>query len=205
MMNAEDKAAFLSARCGFLTASNMAKAMGKKGAAARNGLLRALLAERLTGLNMRNFVTPAMEDGIAYEDEAADKWVELTGRDLRLSRIYPHPTIEYFSATPDRELDDGLVEIKVPTVETYIGWRLDDAVPPEHMPQMAAQLLCTGKAWVGFLAYSPHIKDESKRLFMKRYVPTAEYLAEVETAAVRFLAELDQLFEQFTTGEILVA
>ena len=172
--------------------------MGEKGPAARAKLLRALLAERVTGLNMRNVVTGAMEDGIAYEDEAADKWVELTGRSLRLSRIYPHPTIEWFSATPDRELDDGLVEIKVPTVETFVSWKLAGVVPEQHKPQMIAQCLCSGKSWCGFLAYSPYIKDESKRLFMRKFTPTNEELVNVETHAVLFLQDLEKMFEQFT-------
>lgn len=201
MMDAEQKAAFLSARCGFLTASRMAEAMGKKGPAARAKLLRALLAERLTGLSMRNVVTQAMQDGLDYEDEAADRFVEMTGRTLKLSRIYPHPTIEYFSCTPDRELDDGLVEIKCPTVETFVSWRLEGVVPEEHKPQMIAQCACTGKSWVGFLAYSPHIKDENKRLFMRKFTPEPHQIEAVETAARGFLAELDQMFAQFTETE----
>jgi hypothetical protein len=74
---------------------------------------------------------------------------------------------------------------------------LDDVVPVEHQPQMAAQLLCSGRMWCGFVAYDPRIKDEKRRLFVKKYAPTPEYLALVEAEAQRFLRDLDALFERF--------
>jgi hypothetical protein len=201
MMSAEDKAAFLAHRCGKLSASRMRIAMSYKKdgtpTAERSALLRSLLAERITGLSMRNVVTAAMEDGILYEDEAADRWVEMTGRDLKLSRTYDHPSIENFCATPDRELDDGLVEIKVPTVETFISYKLNGIVPNEYKPQMTAQCLCSGRTWVGFIAYTPHITDESKRFFMRKFVPTEDELKTVQDEAVAFLDELDAMFSRF--------
>jgi hypothetical protein len=60
--------------------------------------------------------------------------------------------------------------------------------------------LCSGKTWAGFLAYDPRLKIESQRLFMRKYVPTAEYLAEVEAAAVKFLDELDAMFDAFVSA-----
>jgi hypothetical protein len=205
MMNAETKAAWLSARAGKLTASRMADAMDfrkdGKPSAARTKYMHELLAERLTGLSAPHFVSPAMEHGLEYEDEAVDVFV---GRypqyDVRVSRFYEHPLIENFGATPDRELDDGLLEVKCPTTTTYLAWVVGGVVPPEHCPQMAAQLLCSGKTWAGFLAYDPRLKIESQRLFMRKYVPTAEYLAEVEAAAVKFLDELDAMFDAFVSA-----
>jgi predicted phage-related endonuclease len=202
MMSAEQKAQFLSDRCGKLTASRMADAMdylkdGKTSSAKRVKLMQDLLAERLTGDSMPHYVSEAMEHGIEYEDEAADVFVELTGRDLRPSRFYEHPTIENFGATPDRELDDGLVEVKCPTTPKFICWRLAGGVPQEHVPQMLAQLACTGKKWCGFLAYDPRIREASKRLFMAKFEPSAEQIAAVEDAARIFLNELDAMFSAF--------
>ncbi len=199
MMSAENKAAWLSARCGMLTASRMAAAMGKKGPAARNKLLFELLQERVTGDSVSHFVSPAMEHGNEYEDEMFDVFVERYPQyNVQLSRFYPHPTIEYCGATPDREIgDDGLLEGKAPTTGTFLGWVLDDVVPAEHMPQMGLQLACARRKWCGFVAYDPRIKDEKRRLFVKKYEPTAEYLALIETEAERFLRDLDALFERF--------
>lgn len=202
MMTAETKAAWLSARAGKLTASRMAEAMGKKGPAARKKLMFELLAERTIEGNVPHFVSPAMEHGLEYEDEAVDMFVSRFPQyDVRLSRFYEHPTIEFFGASPDREVGhDGLLEVKCPSTEKYLGWVMDGAVPIEHKPQMAAQILCSGKKWCGFLAYDPRIKVESQRLFMKKYEPTAEYLAEVEREAIQFLKELDFMFEIFVSS-----
>ena len=200
MMSSEQKAAWLSERCGYLTASNMWRAMSylKNGQPSRDrvSLMMELLAERATGENARHVVTDAMQHGVEFEDEAVEVFVEQTGRDVQLSRFYRHPQIEYFGATPDRELDDGLLEIKCPNTSTFLEWRLAGVVPEKHKPQMCAQLLCTGRKWCGFIAYDPRVKEERLRLFMRKYEPTAEELAKVEEAAITFLTELDTLWER---------
>lgn len=203
MMNAEEKAAWLAQRCGRLTASRMADAMSKlkngEPSERRIKLMHELLAERLTGFSARHVVTPAMQDGLDFEDEMFDRFVERTGRTLRLSRFYEHPTVDGLGATPDRELDDGLVEGKVPQPATFVRWNLAGVVPPEYKPQMIVQCLCANKEWVGFIAYCPWIKDESKQLFMRKFVPTADERASVLAAAIGFLDQLDQLFDQFVS------
>jgi putative phage-type endonuclease len=203
MMSAEQKAAWLSERCGYLTASRMAAALSylKNGQPAkeRQQLMYELLAERSTGENARHVVTDAMLWGTEHEDEAVDLFVEQTGRDVKLSRFYTHPEIEYFGATPDRELDDGLIEVKCPTTATFIEWRLAGVVPERHKPQMCAQLLCSGKSWCGFIAYDPRMKDERLWLFMRKYEPTLEELTRVKEGAIAFLTELDAMWEQFTS------
>jgi hypothetical protein len=77
---------------------------------------------------------------------------------------------------------------------------LAGVVPEKHKPQMCAQLLCSGRKWVGFVAYEPRIKDERKRLFMRKYEPTEKELADVERHAIKFLDELDEAFSLFVTA-----
>jgi predicted phage-related endonuclease len=201
MMSAEQKAQWLADRCGKLTASRMADAMSmlKNGqpTLARTKLMHELLAERITGQSVPHVVTDAMLWGLEHEDEAIDVFVGRTGRDVRLSRFYEHPTILNFGATPDRELDDGLLEVKCPTTPKFLGWVLNGIVPNEHRAQMTAQLLCSGKSWCGFIAYDPRIRDENKQLFMRKFEPTDEERTEVEAAAIAFLDELDVMFDAF--------
>ena len=202
MMTAEQKAAWLAERCGCLTASNMKRATaflkdGKTPAKERIDLMYEILAERETGFSVPHVVTEPMLHGQEYEDEAADMFVELTGRDVRLSRFYLHPTIEYFGATPDRELDDGLLEIKCPTTPKFMRWKLAGVVPEEHKPQMLAQLACTGRKWCGFIAYDPRVKDERRRLFLAKYEPAPEEIAAVEDAARQFLDEVHAMWERY--------
>lgn len=205
MMTAEQKAAWLAERAGKLTASRMPDAMdflrNGEPSRARVKLLYELLAEQLTGHSVPHVVVDPMRHGLEYEDEAVDVFV---GRypcySVKVSRFYDHPTIENFGATPDRECDeDGLLEIKCPQSATYVEWVTAGVVPEKHKPQMAAQLLCTGRKWVGFIAYDPRVRDERMRLFMRKFEPTQEYLRMVEDYAVRFLGELDEAFDQFVT------
>lgn len=206
MMTAEAKAAWLSARAGKLTASRMADAMAylKNGqpAAARVNLLHELLAERLTGDSVPHFVNEAMEHGLEYEDEAVDTFVSRWPQyDVRPSRFYEHASIENFGATPDRDIDaDGHIEVKCPTTAKYVRWVTAGVVPEEHKPQMLAQLACSGRKWVGFVAYDPRVKVESQRLFVRKFMPEPAEVASVEAAAERFLAELDALFDAFVTA-----
>jgi hypothetical protein len=61
---------------------------------------------------------------------------------------------------------------------------------------------CTGRAWVDFVAYDPRM-PEPQRLFVRRYTPTAEEIAEVEAEAVKFLQEVEAMFDQLTKVEMI--
>lgn len=203
MMTADQKAAWLSERAGKLTASRMAAAMSflKNGEPSKERikLLHDLLAERLTGFSVPHVVTDAMEWGLQHEDEAVDFFAARYSRHPRPSRFYEHPALPNFGATPDRELDDGLLEVKCPTTSRFVAWKLAGVVPDEHKPQMCAQLLCTGKSWCGFIAYDPRL-PEDQRLFMRKYEPTQEELSKVFGHASAFLDELDEMFDKFVTA-----
>jgi hypothetical protein len=99
-------------------------------------------------------------------------------------------------------VDEGLIEIKCPTTATYLNWILAGVVPEEHKPQLALQCACTARPWVDFVAYDPRM-PEAQRLFVRRYTPTAEEIAEVEAEAVKFLQEVEEMFDQLTKVEML--
>src|SRR5687768_5686376 len=123
-MSAEEKAAWLAARCGKLTASRMCDAMDflRNGTPtrARIKLMHELLAERLTGCSVPHVVTEPLQHGLEYEGEAVATFVARYPKySVRMSRFYEHPSIENFGATPDREVDaDGLLEVKCPQSTT---------------------------------------------------------------------------------------
>jgi hypothetical protein len=74
-------------------------------------------------------------------------------------------------------------------------WVASQVVPPEHKPQMILQSACTGKD-VWFVSYDPRM-GEGRDLFIKKFKPTPEEIAEVEKAAEKFLAECEDLFDFF--------
>lgn len=205
---------WLPARVGKLTASRMADAMDfvKDGPKAKDGsqrmksgskrisLLHDLLAERLVGAAKDHYVTAAMQWGLDYEAEAALAYEGHSGNICRLGGFIDHPLIENFGATPDRFASDGLVEIKCPTTSTYLKWRLAGAAPEEHIPQMTAQIACTGRPWCDFVAYDPRL-PAAYRLFVVRFQPHPDVVAHVEQQARDFLNELDMMFHLFTGDE----
>lgn len=166
--------------------------------AERAQLLRDLLAERLTGHSVRHYVTDAMQHGLDTEADALAAYEAATGALVMPAGYYDHPRIDNVGATPDGLLPDGgLIETKCPTTGKYLDWFMAGVIPDEHKPQMTLQIACTGRAWCEFVAYDPRIRDASRRLFIRRFEPTADEIAVVEEAAVQFLNELDALWDSF--------
>lgn len=200
-------AAWLRARCGKLTSSRMRDAMAttKKGepTAARTQLLKDLCAERVTQMNVRHYVNPAMQHGIDQQKFALAAYEAETGYVANADRyrFTDHPAIDMLGASDDGFVGhDGIVEIKCPTTPTFMDWRMSGVVPEEHKAQMIVELDCTGRRWCDFVAFDPRIKDPALQLFIRRYEPTPEERAPVLAAAEQFLRELDELFYRFTHG-----
>lgn len=198
-------AAWLDARAGKLTASRMNDAMSflKDGrpSVKRSDYMRELLSERLTGYSTRHYVNAAMEWGLQTEPEAKLAYQELTGKKLLPAEFIEHPTIANLGATPDGFVDsEGLLEVKAPTTTTFIEWKLKGGVPEEHVAQMTTQVLCTGRKWVDFFGYDPRIREVKKRYILHRFEPSQQQLDMIAEHAMRFLSELDELWERFITA-----
>jgi putative phage-type endonuclease len=197
---------WFNARTGKLTASRMRSAIKrlKNGddSAERKNLKIEILCERMTGDIVDKFVNNAMSWGIEKEPEAKAAYESKTGRIIRDVGFIDHPRIQFCGASPDGFVDDGLVEIKCPTTATHVGWILDGGIPEEHKAQMTLQAAVTGRGWVDFVSYDPRM-PEAQKLLVKRFYPTAGEIAEIETEAEKFLAEVDVLFDTITRREMI--
>lgn len=191
---------WLAARRGLLTASRMTDVFdirkdGKPGAS-RVKLMKELLAERIADWAVDHPVTAPMRRGLDLEPDARDAYEAATGNIAAPAELILHPVIDGLASTPDGFIaPDGLLEIKVPLVTTYLDWILDGKVPEQHVPQLLCQLACTRRRWTDFVAYCPEMPPK-KRLFIRHFEPRPEDIAAVESAAVAFLRELDELFEK---------
>lgn len=205
-MNDAEKAAWLSQRCGKLTASRMADAMDltAKGAdsAKRKALKVELLAERLTGDAVPHFVNSFMQWGLEQEPYAKAAYELASGQMILPCGFYDHPDIGEFGATPDGLIPDGVIEFKCPQTTTHITWLLAGGVPEQHKAQILAQLACTGRERAVFVSFDPRIRDERKRLFIAEWTPETAEIKAVEDAAVKFLAEVEMMFQQLTEREV---
>lgn len=191
-----------------LTASRMPDVMdilknGKPGAK-RVKLLKELVLQRYAGIVSDNYVTPAMLWGLDHQEEAINEYEIETGNIVGAEAFVIHPTIHELGATPDGFIGhDRLLEVKCPQSNTFLDWIIDirdgKSVPECHKPQMAVQLLCTGRRIVDFMAYDPRMPPK-KRRFIAQFEPPREYLEMIENEAKKFLLEVEQLFEEVTTA-----
>lgn len=192
--------AWFNERTGKLTASRMAAAMSflKNGneSSERRKLKIEILAERITGDIVPKYVTQEMQWGVDKEPAAKEAFESETGLIITDMGWVPHPSIENLGCSPDGLCSDNcLIEVKCPSTMTYLTWMIEGVIPPEHLAQMTLQSACFGGIPVYFCAYDPRL-PENKRLFIRKFEPSAEQIKEVEGAAKKFLDEVETMFDQ---------
>lgn len=194
-MNEQGTESWFADRCGCATASRIADiiATTKSGpSASRQNYLAQLVAERLTGTVDPSFSNAAMVWGTETEPLARAEYEILTGEMVEQVGFVRHPQIPTAGASPDGLVcDDGLVEIKCPNTATHIEYLLAGKVVSKYVPQMAWQIICTGRKWCDFVSYDPRLPDGLK-LFKIRYTPEPEYLKDLEDKVCEFLKDVEQ-------------
>ena len=193
MTEADDREAFLQARCGSLGASKIRVALatlkrsGERTKEAED-LMYEIAAERLTGVPAKR--VNAMYWGAQHEEEARASYAFLTNLEVVKVGPIPHPMIEGAHASPDALVgDDGGLEIKCPTSGVHLKTLLTDVVPEDHLPQIMWNMACAQRAWWDFVRYDPRFPDDLQ-FFGKRVMRDDEAIARMEAEARDWLAEL---------------
>jgi hypothetical protein len=194
-------------RSGLVTASRCGEMISttKRGESAKRRDYRTeLVCEILTRQPYPHVVTKEMQWGTeqepfaraAYELER-DVLVETCGFVL-------HPDISRFGCSPDGFVgDDGLLQIKCPTTFTHLTWMMAQTVPLEHMPQMLAEMSCTGRSWCDFMSYDPRLPAPLQR-FICRYERNEQFVSTIEAEVVKFNSEIANYISQLPGGPQLV-
>lgn len=110
-----------------------------------------------------------IEFGHDNEDFAAECYQLVTGCELEECESIQHPTIPYFSASPDRiAIRNGtrkVVEVKCPLPKTFIEYMAEvkdnktlKAVNPKYFYQVQAEMSCTGLGKADFVVFCPFLK-----------------------------------------------
>ena len=185
---------WLKARLGCLTASRANDACAAKTTAAYQNYLWQLVAERETGQSEEGFVSADMQRGTEKEPIARAAYEAHTGNFVTQTGFWLHPEIEFFGASPDGLVEDGLIEIKCPRTSTHLQYRKEGKVPTKYKRQMMCQLLCTGRKWVDFVSFDDRVR-ESKQLFIVRFEPKQSDLDEMLKKAQAFLKAVAKEFE----------
>ena len=185
---------WFAARAGKVTASRVADVIAKTKSgpsASRATYMGELIAERLTGTCAEKFTNAAMQWGTDTEEEARAAYQFETTTLVALAEFVTHPKIAMSGASPDGYIgDDGLLELKCPNSATHIDTLLGQSVPGKYITQMQWQMACTGRKWCDFASFDPRL-PETMRLHIQRVQRDDKMIAELETAVVEFLSEVD--------------
>lgn len=185
---------WFAARAGKVTASRVADVIAKTKSgpsASRATYMGELIAERLTGTCTEKFTNAAMQWGTDTEEEARAAYQFETTTLVALAEFVTHPKIAMSGASPDGYIgDDGLLELKCPNSATHIDTLLGQSVPGKYITQMQWQMACTGRKWCDFASFDPRL-PETMRLHIQRVQRDDKMIAELETAVVEFLSEVD--------------
>jgi putative phage-type endonuclease len=186
-------------RAGKVTASKVADVLSKVKSgesAGRKNYRMDLVAERLTGKPADSFTNSAMQWGTDQEPFARIAYETYRGLFVEQIPFMDHPTIEWFGCSPDGLIgEDGLLEIKCPNTTTHIEYIQDGKPPSRYIPQMMAQMACTGRKWCDFVSFDPRMPEELQ-LFVVRLNRDDSYIQEMESEVKQFLNEVEQALEQ---------
>jgi len=182
-------------RLGKVTASRVADVLskGKSGeSASRRNYRIELVAQRLTNQPSESFTNAAMEWGTATEPLARVAYELKHNTSVMEVAFVEHPTIEWFGCSPDGLVgEDGLIEIKCGNTTTHLDWMEDAKAPSKHIPQMMAQMACTGRSWCDFVSFDPRL-PEDLQLFVVRVNRDQEYIDNMEAEVKKFLKEVEE-------------
>jgi len=197
-------------RCGKITASRAGdviatKTRGKGEAADRTKYRVEILCERLTRIPVEQYESREMRWGKEQEPFARAAYELHAGVFVDQAGFVVHSDLPYFGCSPDGLVgDDGMIQIKCPNTTTHVDWMLEGRIPVEHVPQMLAELSCTGRKWIDFVSFDPRL-PEHLQLFVRRYHRDDALVAALEAEVIHFNDECGAVLEQLPGAPQLAA
>jgi putative phage-type endonuclease len=196
---------WLQMRTGMVTASRVADVIAKRKKGIGELECRAkyrseIICECLTGRSAEHYVTPAMEWGIENEDLARAAYEMRLDIETEPGGFHIHGEIPRFGASPDGLIgEDGVLEIKCPTTAVHVGYIIAGVTPEEYMPQMLAEMACTGRQWCDFVSFDPRL-PKKLQLFVRRFQRDDGRIAEMEEEVLKFLEEVIETIKLLETA-----
>lgn len=154
--------AWLSARCGLITASEMKLLLTPTLKTADNDKTRAhvweLLAQRITKHIEPRYINDDMMRGIESEPIAREIYANEVAVDYEVEQVGFITNDEWgftIGYSPDALVgDNGLWECKAPRQKVQIETIVSGEVPAEHILQVQTGLLVSGRDWLDFSSYN---------------------------------------------------
>ena len=186
-------------RAGVITASNFSKVMSKgRGSSpskTRFTYMKEKANEVLSGKpNMNGFQNDAMRRGNELEPDARQFYTMLSGNQVEESGLIYLNELKRIGASVDGLVgQDGLVEIKAPSLGVHMGYIMDGVMPPAYIKQIQGQMWVTGRKHCDFISYNP---DAWKMGFLIRVKRDEEFIKSISDAVYAFIGDLDVLTEK---------
>ena len=190
---------WMALRIGRIGGSRVADLLteGRSGAESltRRKYKNEIIRERLTGLKLNSFKTPAMQRGIDLEP-LARAWYEVKNNVfVDQVAIVKHPTIQDAQCSPDGIIfadKPYLIEIKVPSPENHLDNILTGGKQLEqYYDQAMWQLACMPEMeFCDLISFDPEMPDHLKG-FVKRIYRDDEYIKTMEDKVILFLQEVE--------------
>lgn len=157
---------WLALRAGIPTASAFDRILTPRGEPSKSAkpYMLALLAERVMGHPIAEYVSMPMKRGSQVESEAVS-WYEAL-RDVETTAVgFITNDERTIGASPDRLVgDDGLLETKCPFKEyIHMDYLLGGELHEAHRVQVQGQLWVTGRAWCDLVSYHPDLPTSITR------------------------------------------
>jgi len=194
IINCEQRSAeWLEARGGIPTASSADKIVTSRGEPSKQalGYLYALAAERIAGIREPSYMSAAMEEGIAREEESRQVYAML--REVEVEEVgFCLSDCGRYGCSPDGLVDeDGLVELKNPSGKVAVEYLIGNKLPTAYVQQIQWQLLVTGRKFCDFVSYYPGLPTLIVRV--ERDEP---FLEKLEKELISFCNKLDEVCDQ---------
>lgn len=147
-------------RRGMLTASTIGQLITPKTMQVANNpdsraLAAALAAERITGWSEDNYVNWDMQRGRDDEPRARDFYSEHRAPVIECGYMIRDFDTFKLGYSPDGLVgDDGLIEVKSRIPKRQVPVVLAGGVPSEHMAQIQAGLLISGRDWCDYISWA---------------------------------------------------
>ena len=192
--------AWVAARCGVLTASQIGKLITPKLQVADNdtsrGLALTIAAERITG--RVEYLHPTFDMIRGTEDEPV-------ARSVYAENFAPVEEVGFITReldgitvgfSPDGLVDStGLIEIKSRKPKEHLKAIVVGQPPAENMAQMMTGLWVTGRSWCDYVAFSGGLP-----LWVHRIEPDPAWFAVIEAAARAFEITVADIIKRYTTA-----
>lgn len=171
---------------------------GATGDTAR-GLIELLASERVTKHVEDGPVSRDMWRGIEAEPYARDLYVKHHAPVCEVGFMVRNFGDFALGYSPDGLVgDDGLIEIKAPRQRKEMLTILAGEVPPEHMAQLQAGLLVSGRKWIDFVSFASGMP-----FFVKRVKPHPGWqgaLVGAARAAERAITAITDAYAEAAAG-----